>query len=707
MAIKKQPVQKTVIKKEETKTLTKDKLYAYVEDFVTSARDNTSVWSQNQLKWNKLRMRIRKDKSFPFIGCSNIRMPTAETKIRKLKAALTNVIFGIRPVVQVVPPPSGNREVAQRIEKWLDHLICDVMPTKQKSIIAIDQELEKGFYVLKPYFRTEITTRIEEYSLDDLGLDEVSQLASVNMNPEMLVKQLMERMEVDTNEFVAEDNLKAVENAAKDVLSGKDKIKVELQDVVYNAPDVALVDPEHLFVNSDAGYDPQSCTFIAHEMFLPFNQVKANAKIKGWDKQAIDEIEEYAEEKLEDPKSLTEEEKDMQEGISRIRSDSSSVRIWEVYCWYDLNNDGTEEKCVITVAPDFKKVLRKITLPYKSGKFPFVKIYYELRDDRWFAHRGIPEIIEDIIKEIDVQHMQKIDQQTIRNTPMFVYRAGMVNPNLVQMIPNQGIPVNGMSPLRDTIDVLNNNNSNVEYSYEREQMLLESKVEELVGQVDYTLQSMINRRQPRTLGEVQLQNQNMQQVFSLDADMHTMAFTELFNWIWELDMQYGDPNIEFMYFGENPSFGGEPVRLSREEVQGKYRVTVRGNDRNTNPDVKLQKAQQILMAATNPVFLQTGVITPVQQAASLKRFYQTLDVEAWEELVNTQAQPQQPQPPSPAMLIKPGFADLTDAEQAQVLSSAGVRPDAQGRQLRKKEEMHDKLLDMSGQIDAMTNFGGE
>lgn len=382
---------------------------------------------------------------------------------------------------------------------------------------------------------------------------------------------------------------------------------------------------------------------------------------------------------------------DKKEGIDRLNGQNSAVKIWEWYGHYDIDGDGKKEKCVITSAPDFRKTMRKIELPFDSGKWPFVKFFGELTTDRWFSHRGVVEIAEDLIKEIDVQHNMKLDSQTTRNAPMMLYRAGMVNPNLIQNIPNQAIPVRGGQPLNDTVTMLNANNPNVEYSYKDEQMILESKIEELTGQVDYSLQSMINKRQPRTLGEVELQNQSAQNVFTLDSDMFRSQFAELFGWIWDLWSQYGNNEEEFMYFGQN---GWEPIRLSKEEIQGKYRFTIRGNDQNTNPQNKMAKAQQIIMAVTNPTFLQAGVITQPQMLAGLKRFFQVLDVDGWEQFVNMQWQPPQPPPPPPAaVLIKPNFDELTDGEQAQVLASAGVNPDIYGRALNKQEELHNNSMD--------------
>ena len=687
-----------------------------------NARAVTSTWESNQEKWHKMRMRIKKTKSFPFVGCANLRMPTIETKIRKLKAALINTVFGIRPVVQVIPTPAGNWQSAIKVEKFLDHLIMDVIKIKNKAIISIDQALEKGFYLMKPYWKINIISRVEEFSIYDLPLQEGAWLFQEGRKPEEVVQALRQKIEVDNNDWVAEDNEKALVRLAEEILDGKEEVKVTLQDVICNYPEVALCEPERVYVPTDTGFDPQSAEWLIHEFKMPIETVKINGRTKNWDIGEIADIEgQIADRKQSsDSHSLSEQknldiEKDHREGISQMER-TGKLTIWEYYGYYDINDDGENEKCIITICPQFNKVLRKVTLPYASGKYPFVKLFYELTDDRWFSHRGIPEIIEDIVKEIDIQHMQKVDQQTIRNAPMYVHRSGMINKNTVQFIFGQSIPVSGMNSLGDIIAPLNNQNSNVEFSYEREQMMLETKVEELIGQVDFTLQSMINKRQPRTLGEVQMQQQNMNMVFSLDAEMHRSSFEELFNWIYELWCQYGEDEYEFAYFGKE---GWEKIKLSREEIQGKYKITVRGNDQNTNPQVKMEKAQQIMLGIQNQMAIQMGVITPIHVANAYKRFYQELDIPNWEELVATpeqiqqQMQQQQQQPPPDDIKLKGD--DLTDAEKAQVLKKRGIEADFQGRGLKSRARTEDKQVEhasartkqMKDLADVAASLGGE
>jgi hypothetical protein len=644
-------------------------LFTEIKNSVKDSIAFTGNWSSNQEKYHKMRMRIKKTKTFPFADSSNLRMPTAEMNIRKIKAAVMGIIFGARPIVQALPSPGGNMDTAMKIEKLIDHLAMNVMEIEGKAEIGIDQSLEKGMFLLKPHWRRDIIERTEEVDLNELPTEEA--LFLFNAEREQILAQVIQRLDVDLHDSVAEQNISAVNDAIDKILSGQSKVTFELQDMIYNFPDVALASPERVYVPVDSGYHPQSVGSITHEFFLSLDTIKRNAKFKGWSQESVDTINASKSIKLE---SLTDTQKDLREGIEKLMNPSKLVRVWETYGYYDIDGSGKKKKAIITSFPDFSSVARKVLLNNYSGRYPFVKLFYELNDDRWFSHRGICELLEDIIKEIDVQHNMKIDSQTIRNAPMFLYRAGMVNPNLVQMIPNQAIPVNGLQSLEDTVKVLNMHNPNVEFSYEREQQILETKVQEMVGQIDFSLQSQINRRQPRTLGEVEAQNQAAGRVFSLDAKHYINAFSELFNFIFELWSQHGDDEYEFLYFGE--SLQGERVKLTKEEIQGKYNIVVRGNDQNTNPNVKIQKAQQIIAAVTNPILLQTGIVGPQQIVNGLKRFYQAMDINNWEELINVQPQPQQP---SAVDRIIPSFKDLTDQEKAQVLAQAGVQPDVQGR----------------------------
>ena len=649
----------------------------------------TSKWETNQKKWYKLRYRVKNEKTFPFKGCSNLRMPTVDIKLRKVKAALMGVLFGIRPIVTVEPEDGVSWGAAKKIEKYLDHCAMDKINIKEKMNIIVDRSLEKGFFLAKPYWRMEITTRIETFKLEEIDLQEALVFFGSQTTPDMMRGMIAAKVQADLHPMVAKDNKVEIDRIIIEILQGAEEVEFTLKDIIYNAPDVSLCSPERVYVPTTTGYDPQSAEYIIHEFYMPLRQVKANIKSKGWKASEVAKIETIKDMKPDD-KSI-DIEAETREGIQRLQSSSENlVKIYECYCHYDINGDGVTERCVFTIAPDFNAELRGITLPFYSGRFPFVKFFYELTDDRWFSHRGIPELIEDIVKEIDIQHMQKIDYGTITNIPLFAYRAGFVNENTTQFVFGQGIPVGGMNSIDDVFKPINLTNPNVTFSYEKEQMVLETKVEELIGQIDYSLHSMINKRQPRTLGEVQMQAQNAQSVFSLDADMYRLKFAELMTWIFELIVQYGDDEYAFSYV--NPMTGQpEKVELSREDIQGKYKIRIRGNDQNTNPEVRQQKASFVLQDTY--AALQMGLVSPQAAINARRRAYQMIEVESPDEFLV----PPQPQPQP--INIKLSGDDLTEMEQAQILEKQGIKPDMRARQEERmqanKQTKFDNLLEVA------------
>lgn len=666
----------------------KDPLFMQIKRYVDDCEQNTTQWSSKQQKYHRIRKGIKKEKTFPFKDSSNLRIPTAEISIRKIKSGILSQIFGVRPVVCALPSPGASPDAGFKIEKLLDHLIVDVMKLEVKSEIGVDQSLEKGFYLAKPYWCREIVEREEKVELEPMPLQEV--LAIFTMDKDQILPIIFQRFEIDQHPSVFEFNKKEIENAIDDIRSGKEDVILNFKDVVYDFPDVDFVSPERVYVPTDTGYNPQKSKCITIETFLTLDMVKANAEYKGWDEKVIEQLMVL---KSIDIDKETDLDKDTREGISRMNNPSGLVRIWESYGWFDIDSDGKAEKSMVTSFPDFALTARKILLGSYSGKFHLVKLFYELTEDRWFSHRGVPELLEDLIKEIDVQHNMKIDAQTMRNAPMIVYRVGMVNPNLVGTNPGAAIPVNGLNPLMDTVAAINLHNPNAEFSYEREQMILETKIQELIGQVDYSLQSMINKRQPRTLGEVEAQAQGASSTFSNDVKHYIASFSELFEMVWELWCQYGPDDYEFLYFGE--TLQGERVKLTKEEIQGKYRISVRGNDQNTNPNTKTQKAQQILLGATNPVLLQLGIIGPREVANAVRRFYQTLGIDRWEELINMNPQPQQQDPKT---AIKIPFEDLTNSEQAQVLKAQGIQTDPSGRDQKEQIELLEKAAEITKKV---------
>jgi len=677
-----------VIKKSKQTKANKDaELYSDLWTRIEDAKDDSQEWRDKTDKYYRLRIRQKKTKTFPFAGCSNLRLPTIETYIRKTKAALVALYANVKPRMMVVPQSDTNLEKARRIEKFLDWLTDTKIKLLEKLVLIADKTLERGFCLAKVIWRMTENCYVEKISLKDLSSEEMTVLSNPQITDEMLAQFIIQKYNIDTSESVQSDNLDEVNRIIAEFRAGKDTFELNLKDELYNFPDVVVCDPLNISVPTDSGRNPQDCSFIAHEYFEPYETLKKKAQYGTIDQDAIDNIDwmrEEANSKSDEP--LVDTTKDTREGIERLNNPSHLIRIVDMYCYYDLDGDDLDEKCHFLLAPDFKQVLKKQKLENDSQKFPFVRFETEIIDDRWYSPRGYPEHLEDISKEIDAQHNQKLDNQTIRNAPMFMFRAGIINPRLIKFIPGQAIPVPGMTPLNDAIAPLERTNPNAEYSYEREEMLLKSSIQEYLGQMDYSVQSMINKRQPRTLGEVQMQSQSASIVFSLDATLFANALSELYSQILELCQQYMPERVYALVVGER---GIEPIHMTRDEIQGKYTLVARGNDITSNPQLRIQEALSDIQVLLSPVPLQSGIVQPSNVYNILKRYLQSKNELSWQSLISPPAPPKPPVAPE----VKIKFDELTDAEQAQVLQSRNVKPDVSGRALKSDAITQEKHIE--------------
>jgi len=676
-------------------------LFSKLNTMIEDSKNNRGSWLQNQEFWHKLRMRIRKEKTFPFEGASNLRLPTIEKYIRKIKAGLFTLFWGQTPKAVVIPEPTGNQDAAMKLEYYIDYLFEKVIKFSKPLIILIDRMLEKGFSFAEVMWRMEDEEQDLEINLDSMPEQLVSLVFSAE-EPDQLIPAIARMFEIDMSESVRDENTEAIEEAIIALQAGDKKVKITVRDETYNNVEIKVHDPEFVYVPVDSEIHPKDARFIAIEFYEPWDVIKKKAG-KHYLKEVIDEIDTFKDlplqntvpsqgkSALNDINHTTNITQDLREGIERINNASRSVKLFRMYAWYDLDGDGREERNVFIIAPEWKKVIAKFPYPHDLKRWPVARADAELTDNRWFSPRGVPELLDDIAREIDTQHNQKIDQQTIRNVPMFKFRSGLVNPKLVKFIPGQGIPVPGTVPLNDAVDIMRNESTAAEFSYRDEEMLLKTEVQELLGQVDYSLQSQINRREPRTATESSQQQQSANTVFGLDVATFSDFMSELMDLVLGLTQQYLPEEVYFNVVGEQAQ-----VRLTREEIQGGYTTRIRGTDFTTSPAARVNnELNRIMFLTQNPVFLQAGILTPQNLFVLAKRYLQVSGDMSWQQAI-TPPQPQPQGPPPAAVTIPPNFDSLTDAEKSQVLQSAGVNPDMEGRALNKQQEIAAEMESSNG-----------
>ena len=134
--------------------------------------------------------------------------------------------------------------------------------------------------------------------------------------------------------------------------------------------------------------------------------------------------------------------------------------------------------------------------------------------------------------------------------------------------------------------------------------------------------------------------------------------------------------------------------MTKEETQNKYNITIRGTDQNTNPTIRLQKAQGVLMDSYEAYKL--GLCDAGNVVNARKRAMQEMNISDWEELVMPTQPP--PPPPPPPDDIKIKAEDLTDGEKAQVLQKRGIQPDIAGRKMNEDNRRDELEFDQLSKV---------
>jgi len=255
------------------------------------------------------------------------------------------------------------------------------------------------------------------------------------------------------------------------------------------------------------------------------------------------------------------------------------VSMKEVYCLYDIDNDGVDERCLLIYNAETMIPVRFMEYPYEHGEWPYIAFFNEITDGRLLSSRGLGEILNDIDNVITQNHRNKLNSMQIANMPTFKYRLGSnFNPGQMKWIPGQFVPVMGMNDF-EQIDVRAN-----DFSFDNEELNLKFWGENLVGSFDTAFrQQKSEARSAREVAAIQGIQQASQ---SLRISRFQRAAKRMYNQIWGLWMQYGPENYT-LHMSD-----GKLRHYSKHEIHGQFDLVPVGTVGNTNPEVEAIRARE-------------------------------------------------------------------------------------------------------------------
>jgi len=580
-------------KQNEVKFSSEDIRNQFVKDLNGEIDDAIAArgkWENRQTRWYKKRYGIRPKKSFPWPGCANLHIPLTDKTIRKIKPSYVNLIWASMPYVcdfvGMGMGPEDDTAAAELNEPFFDWLFKVRMRAFKPTVLLVDKMLEKGFSLAKILWETKTRRYTQTISLKDIPPKWRQVIEDPLTTDDELAQYLADAVEFNLDD---ENESKQVWDAVRKYREGDQEFQFEMEEFEYNAPKLLCKDPKDVIVPADTT-DLQLARWIADRSWFTYNDLKLGAYDEKYEDSAVKDLGARLNKTSTGQKpnvkrdlsqySTLESTKDNREGMSDFIANSDLIEIMEVCCYYDINGDGIDEKCILTYPKEYPEIiLRFIEYPYAHNRWPYVKIPFEYNDERYHSPRGAVEILDPIQTEITVQHNNKLDRQTLTTAPFFKFVPGTINPSNIRFIPNQGVPV----PRMDVLEVVQL--QDMSYSFEKEEMILKAWAEEYIGVMDFGIGNVAKMSERRTATEIDALKQDRNQVFSLDARIFQDAMAEVYYQTWALWMQYGEDEIHIKITGQP-----KPRMVRKEDIMGQFNIVPSGTLQNTNPVMEAQKS---------------------------------------------------------------------------------------------------------------------
>jgi hypothetical protein len=270
--------------------------------------------------------------------------------------------------------------------------------------------------------------------------------------------------------------------------------------------------------------------------------------------------------------------------------------------WDVPGTNGNEtQECVFFYARDPRVLLGGFRLSDISwtGDRPLLELHYQTVGLRFYS-MGVMEIAQHLSAELDTIHNMRMDVGFATNMPFFFYRATSgIDPEDIKLKPLKGVPVD------DVNDFKFPQLQNVTSFYEREEQLLYTLVERVLGVTDLFLgisptRGAAARHATGFVGTQQESLARTQDILNQDAE----SFSQLCRQIYNMELQFGPAYRQLRLEGKE---GPLTQQMSREDLwmRGAYDFRLGSNTGAYSTMVRQEQGQKLMeMAQWNPLIQQ-------------------------------------------------------------------------------------------------------
>jgi len=543
-----------------------------------------------------------RDPPFPWPGSSNIVMPLIDKKIDEIKPQYINIISASKPPVTVHAVDPESQKKVKNVELWFDWLVKVGSPNFIEEVVyAIDDCLETGRGVLSTYWHYE-TRKVPDVLERDRLPDRLRRLVVARDEKEANALHVMTggatkaltRREFDSLEAQIRDTIyrefdldpeepmdqRAIDDVYNWLREGsREPLPFQKRDVILNVPAIGSISPID-FVVPAYTTDLERTERITEIGYMTEREVRAKAADHKFNSAAVKEMLDRRSAKRSGQSQRIQVQQAFQEGVTS--NDNDLIEVWKTSCWIAPQPGAREQKCVLLRAADAPDLPLKLCLYDRpNGRWPYHGIGFEMNKKRWYSPRGVPEKLDDIDAEITAQHRAKLNRNSIVTSPTFKVRPNRgINWSSWRWQPGSALPCTHPD------DVTAFDFKVIDGVFDNEMNQLRVWGEDYLGGSDYGITNPLsNTDDARTATEINAIQNKARQSLSMRGLLFTRPMAGVFQDLFDLWHRYGDPEVYIRVTG-----GSEPLKLTKEELQGRFLFQCTGTIGDTDPQAEAQKA---------------------------------------------------------------------------------------------------------------------
>lgn len=525
----------------------------------------------------------------PADWASDLHLPVALTIGKTFHARFFSAVMGQNPICNVKSRQAANEERTVLIQDLMQYTLLNWA----NDYTGIEAEID---------------TFVWNWTMRGVGILKVgwdsrqSRIIDVVKKPRKVVQYVIDQ---DGNEVPVE-------------VIKYDEVEEAVVVEDCNAPRVKRIPPEDVVIIGGKG-DIDAADAVIEICRMTASDLNTLVDQGVFDEDAVNEVIKSGDNSITSQPSagikLMQTEKSGESMLDKPH-DLDRYEILEAYIKKDVDGSGINTDIVVWVHSQSGRLLRATYLHRinrKTKKRPYAKGDFYIREGQTYGI-GLIELTYSICNEIDALNNMAIDFGILSTMPFGYFRQGSSLSNIaIPIQPGTLIPTDDPSSIMFP-------NLGARHSFSMQHIaFLYGVLEKLVGLSDLNYGVIGGQGATRTASGVQalIQESNV----NLDIFLRRLnrPIKKMMQYVFATLQERMPENMEFRVFGDNGQSFFRQVK-SRTEIAGSFDFDMEPNSANSNPQIRLQTAQQIMAITGNPLDLQLGIITPVQRFEALKNY---------------------------------------------------------------------------------------